>query len=257
MRLEILPQLASLFNTQLVDTLSRTISILQDEDQWMGAIAESWLEGQPPDGLDVAALRDLPRALTRRLIRNVLRREGSTLTDLTFDQVEAVRGLLDEGKSGKTIQLPGKMRVSREFNRLVFSAVDEVAHEFDYTLSIPGSIHIPQLNRLFRATCLDESNDATMLSEGPTRVLVDGDRLGSCVKIRSWKPGDYYKPTGWPAGKVKKLFQRARVPRRQRRCWPIFTTDSTIIWVTSFPVSREFTPSGFSKKIVAFEALEG
>ena len=257
MRREILPQLASLFNTQLVDTLSRTISILQDEDQWMGAIAESWLEAQPADGLDVAALRDLPRALTRRLIRNALRREGSTLTDLTFDQVEAVRGLLDDGKSGKTIQLPGKMRVSREFNRLVFSAVDEVVHEFDYSLSIPGAIHIPELNRLFRATCLDDSFDASTLSQSSTRVLVDGDRLGSCVKIRSWKPGDYYKPTGWPAGKVKKLFQRARVPRSQRSCWPLFTTDSTIIWVTSFPVSREFTPSAFSKKIVAFEALEG
>ena len=257
MRREILPQLASLFNTQLVDTLSRTISILQDEDQWMGAIAESWLEAHPADGLDVAALRDLPRALTRRLIRNALRREGSTLTDLTFAQVEAVRGLLDDGKSGKTIQLPGKMRVSREFNRLVFSAVDEVVHEFDYSLSIPGAIHIPELNRLFRATCLDDSVDASTLSQSSTRVLVDGDRLGSCVKIRSWKPGDYYKPTGWPAGKVKKLFQRARVPRSQRSCWPLFTTDSTIIWVTSFPVSREFTPSAFSKKIVAFEALEG
>jgi len=94
-------------------------------------------------------------------------------------------------------------------------------------------------------------------SDAPTRVLVDGSELGPYVKIRSWKPGDYYKPAGWPSGKVKKLFQRARVPRSQRGRWPLFTTDSAVIWVTSFPVSREFAPSAHSKKIVAFEALEG
>ena len=129
--------------------------------------------------------------------------------------------------------------------------------EFEYDLPIPGTLRIPELGREFRATCLAGPRDEAGLSEGPARVLVDGATLGSCVKIRNWKPGDYYKPAGWPAGKVKKLFQRARVPRSQRGRWPLFVRDSTIIWVTSFPVSREFTPSAFSKKIVAFEALEG
>jgi tRNA(Ile)-lysidine synthase len=257
MRHEILPRLASLFNTQLAETLTRTLTILQDEDEWMRMMADSWLDGQGGNGLDVAALRGLPPGLVRRVIRNALRREGSSLTDLTFDQVEAVRGLLEDGKSGKTIQLPGRMRATREFNRLVFSGTDLAMPEFIYSLAIPGSVRVPELDRVFRATCLANSSDADMLSEGPTRVLVDGDDLGSCVKIRSWKPGDYYKPKGWPAGKVKKLFQRARVPRSQRNCWPIFATETTVIWVTSFPVSREFTPSAYTKKIVAFEALEG
>jgi len=257
MRHEVLPRLASLFNAQLVDTLSRTITLLQDEDQWMEETAEAWLDAHGEPGLDVAALKNIPPGFARRLIRNALRRKGQGLTDLTFDHVEAVRSLLNEGKSGKTIQLPGPLHVMREFNRLVLFEAGEAASEFNYELPIPGSIRVPELGRVFRASCLGKPGDAPMPPESPTRVLVNGDGLGPCVKIRNWKPGDYYKPAGWPAGKVKKLFQRARVPRSQRGQWPLFATDSAIIWVTSFPVSRDFILSACSKKIVAFEALEG
>ncbi len=120
-RHEILPRLASLFNAQLVGSLSKTIEILQQEDQWMHEIAENWLDAHGVEGLDVPALREVHPALARRLIRNALRRSGSTLTDVTFDHVEAVRSLADEGKSGKSISLPGGVRAAREFNRLVFS----------------------------------------------------------------------------------------------------------------------------------------
>jgi len=87
------------------------------------------------------------------------------------------------------------------------------------------------------------------------RVFVDGESIGPYVTIRNWKPGDYYRPVGLPAGKLKKLFQRARIPRGHRMRWPVIVADSTIVWVASFPVSREFAPRGQSKKKVAFEAL--
>jgi tRNA(Ile)-lysidine synthase len=257
MRREIIPHLASLFNTRLTDTLSRTITILQEEDQWMREIAESWLDTQGANGLDVASLEKCPPALERRLIRGALRRAGCDLRDLTFEHVESVRALLRPGKSGKTIPLPGGIRATREFNRLMLLTAESPAAEFNYELEIPGTVRVPELGRVFRATCLKVPAGAVALSVGSERVLVDGDGLGACVKIRNWKPGDYYKPAGWPAGKVKKLFQRARVPRSQRGRWPVFVSDSTIIWVTSFPVSREFTPSTCTKKVVAFEALEG
>jgi tRNA(Ile)-lysidine synthetase-like protein len=88
------------------------------------------------------------------------------------------------------------------------------------------------------------------------RVFVDAESIGPYVRIRNWKPGDYYRPVGLPAGKLKKLFQRARIPRSYRTSWPVIVVDSRIIWVASFPVSREFAPRGCSQKIVAIEALQ-
>ena len=257
MRHEIIPRLASLFNTRLIDSLSRTITILQDEDQWMGEAARVWLDEHGLGAsVDIPAMRLAGPALSRRVIREALRRDGHELADITFDHVEAVRGLLADGKSGKTIQLPGGIEAAREFNRLVFRRAIEDLAGFDYNLPIPGVVRIPELGRSFSATYIENPRDFSLRLVDPNHVLVDGSRLGAYVKIRNWKPGDYCRPAGWPAGKVKELFQRARVPRSQRRRWPILVTDSTIIWVTSFPVSREFAPSACTKKIVAFEALE-
>jgi len=118
-------------------------------------------------------------------------------------------------------------------------------------LKIPGSVHIPELGKVFRAEIIEtEAND-----QGPQRVFVDAESIGPYVRIRNWNPGDYYRPVGLPGGKLKKLFQRARIPRGHRAGWPVIVAESMIVWVASFPVSREFAPRGCSQKKVAFEAL--
>jgi tRNA(Ile)-lysidine synthase len=255
MRHEVLPRLASLFNTRLVETLARTLVILEDEDHMLGDLTRAWLKEHAEGGrIDAGALQNAPPALTRRLIREGLRQAGSNLHDLTFEHVEAVRSLLEEGKSGKMLHLPGGIVAAREFDRLVLSGAGQEPPDFQYQLPIPGRVNIPELGCVVtaeRVARLPESPNSS-----PDHVFVDGGRLGPYVKIRNWKPGDYYKPAGWPGGKVKKLFQKARVPKSRRRRLPVFETDSTIIWVTSFPVSREFAPSTCSEKIVAFEARE-
>jgi len=124
--------------------------------------------------------------------------------------------------------------------------------DYEYQLKIPGRVHIPELGKTFRAEIVELE-----ACESPgQRVFVDADSIGPYVRIRNWKPGDYYRPVGLPAGKLKKLFQRARIPRIHRASWPVVVSDSTIIWVASFPVSREFAPRGRSQKIVAIEALQ-
>ena len=129
--------------------------------------------------------------------------------------------------------------MSREFNRLVFAdTTGGCAASSTTTCRSRDLFACRNSVAIFRATCIAGPVDAPGLPEGPARVLVDGDALGACVKIRSWKPGDYYKPAGWPAGKVKKLFQRARVPRSQRGRWPLFATDSSNYlgdFLSSFP----------------------
>lgn len=262
LRHEFIPKLAESFNPRLVETLSRTVELLQDEDEWMRELAGNWLakhSGQvsKSEGVAVntAALNVAPLALARRAIRMALRQAGSDLVDVSFDRIESIRSLLADGKSGKTIQMPGGFVAERTFDQLVFRQIREPVAEFNYELPIPGTVHIPELGKMFRAAIVDI--DAVQQGSGnDPRVFVDGGSLGPCVKIRTWKPGDYYKPVGWPGGKLKKLFQRAQVPRNQRGRWPVFVSDSTVVWVASFPVSREFAPSGRSQKIVVFEAFE-
>jgi len=259
LRHEFIPRLAESFNPRLLETLSRTVDLLHSEDSWMQELTLRWVAQHAVHSSGVLsvnseALRDAPVALARRAIRTLLRQAGSELSDITYDRIEAVRGLLDSGKSGKTVQIPGRFVAERSFDRLLLRQVQDAAKEFNYVLPIPGTVHIPELGKTIRAGIAD-STMVAQGSENRERVFVDGGRLGPCVKIRSWKPGDYYKPVGWPGGKLKKFFQRTRIPRNQRSRWPVIVSDSTVVWVASFPVSREFAPSGRSQKIVTLEVL--
>ena len=221
LRHELIPILEGLFNPKLRETLSRTVDLLHYEDAWMQELTSNWVaqhavHSSGTVSVDAEAMRDAPVALARRAIRTMLRQAGSDLFDITFDRIEAVRGLLDSGKGGKTVQIPGRYVAERNFDRLVLRQFQEDTTEFDYVLPIPGTVHISELGKTFRAGVVD-STIVPPGSESKQRVFVDGGRLGPCVKIRTWKPGDYYKPVGWPGGKLKKLFQRTRIPRSQRQ----------------------------------------
>jgi tRNA(Ile)-lysidine synthase len=259
----LIPTLVSEFNPNIQDTLARTVEILEAENAWMQGVTDRAMEaltrpsatlsrGERALVLDAPALRAEPVGLVRRLIREALRRAGSDLRDVTFDHVESVRGLLETGKSGKFVQIPGELQVFREFDNLVFRKPLVPAAEYEYQLQIPGEVHIPELGKIFRAEIIGNEGNQT----GPGSVLVDAASVGPCVIIRNWKPGDYYRPVGLPAGKLKKLFQRARIPRSHRTNWPVVVADSTIVWVASFPVSREFVPGGRSQKLVVIEERE-
>ncbi len=257
LRHAVIPELESRFNPSLIQTLARTVQILEAEDAWMRAVADQWLSehGRKEDTdflIPAAELKSAPAGLVRRILRTALRLAGSGLRDVSFDHIEAVRALLEEGKSGKFVQIPGGLQAAREFGRLVFRQAPAAWADYTYELKIPGEVHIPEVGKVFRAEIVEiEANQAL-----GQRVFVDGESIGPYVTIRNWKPGDYYRPVGLPAGKLKKLFQRARIPRGHRMRWPVIVADSTIVWVASFPVSREFAPRGQSKKKVAFEALQ-
>jgi tRNA(Ile)-lysidine synthase len=255
LRHKTIPMLANEFNPRLVEGLARTIEILEDEDAMLSSVAEAWLEEHGsigPEGIaiDLPALEDLHKSLLRRVIRLALRRAGSSLQEVSFDHIESVSALLGAGRSGKSIVLPAGMVVARNFDQLIFQKDQTAVPDYSYELQIPGQIHIPELGKTFSAEVV-ETIPAQPL---PNRVFVDGGSLGRYVRIRNWKPGDYYRPVGLPSGKIKRLFQRARIPRRRRGAWPVLVANSTIVWVASFPVSREFAPGEHSQKIVAFEA---
>lgn len=256
MRHRVIPQLAADFNINLVETLSRTVKILEGEDAMLQEEASDWISrhARAKDHsvvLDCRALNAAPPGLVRRVIRAALRKAGHSLHDVSFEHVEAIRGLVSGPKSGKLVQIPGGVIAVREFTELAIRLADPPETPYDYELQIPGRVHIPELDRIFRAEIVDRKCNESKVE----RVLLDARSLGPCVRIRNWKPGDYYRPMGLPAGKLKKLFQRARTPRSLRMACPVFVTDSSIVWVASFPVSRDFAPGEHSERLVAIDAF--
>ena len=255
-RHQVLPELTSAFNPRLRDSLSRTIDILEAEDDWLEAVVREWLDSRATGegGALVVDFDDLPSkpiAFVRRALRASLEGAGSSMLDIGFDHIENIRSLLDSGKSGRIVELPGSITVERNFEQLVFRPADSVPADYEYELGIPGEVHIREIDTVFHAHL--RSSDA--LKPKQAGAFVDGESLGPCVKIRNWRNGDFYNPIGRRASKLKEMFQKERIPQRKRRQWPVFVAESSIVWVASFPVSRDFVPTGDSRSIVEFEAV--
>ena len=106
LRRVVIPTLSAGFNPNLIETLGKTLEILEDEDAWMRSITDRWLSEKGTTEQDevvipVEALTSWPVGFIRRILRSALRRAGSELRDVSFEHIEAIRRLLDLGKSGK------------------------------------------------------------------------------------------------------------------------------------------------------------
>jgi tRNA(Ile)-lysidine synthase len=65
--------------------------------------------------------------------------------------------------------------------------------------------------------------------------------LSRPLEIRNWRPGDHYQPVGSTGeAKIKSLFQKARIPRWERRHWPVMTDGSAIVWAGRFGPAVQF-----------------
>lgn len=101
-RHNLIPYLERGFDPSVTRSLARLARIAADEEAWLDATAASRLKkmmgGTPASPtLDAAALRRLPPALARRVVRAFILLIKGDLRDVSFDDVEAIRALA-EGK---------------------------------------------------------------------------------------------------------------------------------------------------------------
>jgi len=126
-RLELVPLLESL-QPQLVHLLSQTAGILRDEDDYMTQIAEAWLAGntevspQHASSVPITSFLSLPLALRRRVTRRAIEKAKKDLRRISWDHIEAIQRLAEAEKPQAALNLPGRLLVTRTYDRLIFSS---------------------------------------------------------------------------------------------------------------------------------------
>jgi tRNA(Ile)-lysidine synthase len=194
------------------------------------------------------------RALTERLIRRLYEKVRGDRRELSARHVEQVIRLAAEATSGKRLRLPGRIAVERVFDDITFSRVSQesvkqeagrqdrasFAHEtkteppsYQYVVDLPDrgatTVAVPELATCFHLKIVDWP-----LLESDTKTdsgAFDAGRLRSPLLLRSWRPGDAYRPRGHrQSRKLKQMFLVERVPRHQRVRWPVLESAGEVIW---------------------------
>ena len=209
------------------------------------------------------------RALTERMIRRLYKGVRGELRELTALHVANVIKLAESGGKSATLDLPGGIVVRRSLGRIVFqkAAARELSASriggtsrgkvsYHYCVEHPENgertLAFPELDTPIRLKVIDWSGgESDTKRETPA---LDADLMHFPLILRSWRPGDAYRPKGrTSAKKLKELLLAQRVPAGERATWPVLESEGRIVWALGLPPSADHLVSKATKRGLVIE----
>jgi len=246
----LLPQLAREWNPAIGETLAHTADWALAEEAWweteIDAVAAKLLEER--DGALLVRVQDLaglPLAVARRLTRRAVERVKGDLRGIDFGHVADVLAMATDNKGHGRVAAPG-LEVARSFDWLRFSPEGgpgtEAPTPYSVPAPVPGVVEVPGAGIAISLELLDkpETSEGSEYVYNGDMGCVDWPRVSGPLELRSWRPGDRYQPIGHTGEeKIKRLFQKARIPFWERGGWPVLTDGCGIVWARRFgPAAR-------------------
>ena len=243
-RHELLPLLKRLVPSS-VQALCRSADLCREDDRYLDAHLASLCEGhvrQAPDGSWVterAFVRQLPRSLQRRLIRDLLRRcdpvqraAGARMVEQIVHAVMRKGTLQRTMKSGRLLVtelevrcVPSRREVLQDKNTVPTPMVLVAPSQVVWA----GTGQTIQVQQQARKQVDD-------VKPGPARIVVDAERVSAPLIVRPWQPGDRFQPQGMH-GRSKKLqdfFTDLKIPIAARRRIPVVAAPEGIVWIVGY-----------------------
>ncbi len=260
-RIELIPFLEERYNPQIREALVRLAELAAEDRLFFehqarikaGKLAEH--RGNAIF-LDLSLLNALPRAISSRVLRLLLRRyrTGQELGSMHLNQLLK---LAAEGKAGSRLNLPGGLRALKTSSALVFARKDlfKVEKLAERELVVPGLTQLPG-GKVIRAR-ITRLNDLAWPPESNSAYLDYDSIPPGRIVIRSRKPGDRFHPQGAIGSKKLKSFLiDQKVDQIYRDALPLVTIGSEIIWVAGVRIADPNRVTGKTAKILLLEYLD-
>ncbi len=270
-RVDLIPFLASQYNPNLIENLSRMASTLSGENAFLGELADNYLQECLLEKrenemilLNRTLLNDKPRALQRRVLRKGICFVKGDLRRVTYHHVQAVLDSMDSPKSVWSKCLPGNIEIFISGNCLeikkILKSKNNILNEgkdLKIPLLIPGKTEIP-LARINLQTKIISSIRIDDFAISNNEANFDLDISGEKVLIRFYEKGDRFIPLGMSGRKkLKDFFIDEKIPQKQRYSIPILTTlKGDIIWVYGLRISDKFRVTSGTNKILNIKGLK-
>jgi len=281
-RFKLVPLLEKVFQPAVVEHLSQLADLAREEDAWVESSAELrlFLSAREHNGEWRISLRDLvappvepgeanqagnlwsrraPEAMSKRMIRLLVKKVKPHSGQLRSVHVSAVLRLAQQPESGKSLPLPGGVEVRRERDFLAFRP-DSGKHTQNTAKSPPsGYAHHLNLQTgqadvpIVEHSCCLRFRVIDWPLEGRetivTGAVLDRDSLRAPLVVRNWRPGDSVQPLGHrKRHKLSRLLSEAGVSRWQKVCWPVLTSGGSVVWSRGLPVAVDFAAKPSTRK---------
>jgi tRNA(Ile)-lysidine synthase len=201
--------------------------------------------------VDAAGLAALHPALARRVALNAL----ETANPARSYGLEVADALCRLAASPDSCSVPG-LRMERSGARVVLTRESRATRgnlaPLELVLQVPGEVSGPGWALRAEGPLPWPAETQSPEPGAQGLVVVDADRVGATLRVRTRQPGDRLKPVGAPGRKkVQDLFVDRKVPRDERDAVPIVIDASgEIVWVAGHALAEPFGPSPLTTTVV-------
>ena len=194
--------------------------------------------------------RQSPEAMSKRLIRLLVKKVKPRSGQLSSIHVDAVLHLAQQPNSGKSLQLPGGVEVRRERDSLSFRPMPRnsaapspsASKPYSYAVDLPSGqadVTLMEHSYALRFRVIDWPPQGRETSV--TGAVLDRKRLRVPLVVRNWRPGDLLQPLGHQKRhRLSRLLNEAGVSRWEKVSWPVLTSGGEIAWTRGLPVAADF-----------------
>ncbi|MGM0471484.1 MAG: tRNA lysidine(34) synthetase TilS [Bacillota bacterium] len=262
-RLELIPYLEEEFNESIKDNLHRMADLLRAENNFLTRYAHQKYKvaviSSTADELVLNnnQLKSLDLAICRRVLRRAIAKFTGSKRDYYAEHIKQLRELMESNKTGKVIQLPDKLRVRKDYEKLKFYwAGDKLTTDqfVAATYQVPGIYHCEKLGIRLELEVVEVDNytAAQQLIKEADKFCLDQELVGGQVQVRQRKAGDYFQPLGMDGHKkVKDFLIDEKIDPEIRDWLPIFTTNTGDIFaVGQLRIDERFKVTAETTKVL-------
>ena len=243
-RQDVIPVLQRLVPSA-VDALCRLADLCRDDDRYLGehvqALCHPWVRPIPEGGwvIDRSFLHQVPVAVQRRIVRELLRRGESQRRSPRRDTVELVLRAVAKQNVVSEVAIPsGWVAVGK--NSVRFVQVDNADRSLHRQpcptiITVPGSMTWAGTGQQIQVQEVTRQQIASMVPAKDC-IAIDAGRISQPFVVRSWQAGDRFCPQGMKgrSKKIQDFFMDLKLSRADRRRIPLVVAPEGIVWVVGY-----------------------
>jgi tRNA(Ile)-lysidine synthase len=271
-RHKLIPELTENYNPKTVETINRLASVTRSEDEWMENQLESvfskniMLLKDKRIVLSVSGIISLHPAAKRRITRSAIEKVKGDLRGISYSHTELVSDQLLSGSDSWSLDLPDRIRITRNGNELVISKEEENLRKiqlknsvnnkvfFEYVVHKPGLVIAEKEGFNISFSEIDHVNLSDISLAGEGTAYFDVDKTSFPFIIRNYQHGESFKPLGMQGSqKISKYLINNKVPRENRAKIPVVISNDKIIWLAGFVIDDSVKVTPDTGKILKAE----
>lgn len=255
-RLELVPELID-YQPKIIENLGKLSSYFREEDEFINLEAAKWVNTKLQERnnncfyIELPAFNKLPHPFARRILRIIISKFINNLHGIDSEHINSILKLAQNKKPNKSIHLPKRLNIKKEYNNLFFSIDDDYLEPFIYSINKPGSVQINETGQKILIERIKRIEKEPAKSLDPATAILDGGKVKFPITVRSIKHGDRFIPLGMKGHKkIKDFFIDLKVPLNDRRSTPLLVHDDEIFWVCGYRIDDRYKVTPDTKTIL-------